>query len=151
MSIRENKPIRFAIAHLFTTGRDASKHSILHFACIRYEEGSVPQMNDWLINPDLKQKDGVRIRVVARTGIKRPDVENKPLWTEIRGQVLSFLEGIDFIFIRNSDVDSQWFENVVYKDMTPPTLIDLTEMYQFFLPENPVPDSDICRAPAKKN
>ena len=142
MQVSQSKRVRFAIAHLFTTGRDASKHSILHIACIRYEEGSSPKMNDWLVNPGLTPKEPIKKRVVSRTGIDARHVRDQPLWSDIRSQVLSFLVGIDFLFVRNSDVATQWFQNVVYKDMVPPTLIGLTEMYQFFLPDQPAPYSD---------
>ena len=139
-----DKPVRFAIAHLFTTGRDPSSDSILHFACRRYGEDTTPQINDWIVNPERKRIGGkiIRKRVWIRTGISSKEAEEKLLWEEIQGEVLSFLEGVDMVFVRNSDVATEWFERVVYKERVPPPLVDLTEMYQFFLPEKPVPYSE---------
>ena len=133
-----DKPVRFAIAHLFTTGRDPSRDSILHFACRRYGEDLTPQLNDWIVNPGRT----IRKRVWDHTRISTKEAEEQPLWDEIRGEVLSFLEGVNMIFVRDSDVATEWFKRVVYKEMTLPPLIDLNEIYQFFLPEEPVPYSD---------
>jgi len=142
MHINQPKPVCFAIAHLFTTGRDSTRHSIIHVACIRYEVGSAPQMNDWLVNPGLAPEDRIKNRVVKRTGLNASHLREQPLWRDIRSEVLSFLAGVDYLFVRNSDVASQWFQNSVYEDMASPTLIGLTEMYQFFLPDQPAPYSD---------
>ncbi len=138
MSENSHKPVRFAIAHLFTTGRDPSRDSILHIACKRYSEKSSPQINDWIVNPE----ETIKKRVWRRTGISTKQAKDAPLWDEIRDKVLSFLEDIDVIFVRNSDIAAEWFEGIVYRDKTAPTLVDLNEMYQFFLPEEPVPYSD---------
>ncbi|MXZ17414.1 MAG: DEAD/DEAH box helicase [Rhodothermaceae bacterium] len=138
MSEEPYKPVRFAIAHLFTTGRDPSRDSILHFACRRYAEDLTPQMNDWIVNPGRT----IRKRVWDRALISTKEAEEQPLWDEIRGEVLSFLEGVDLIFVRDSDIATEWVEGVVYAEMDPPPLVDLVEMYQFFLPQESVPYSD---------
>ncbi len=143
MSENSHKPVRFAIAHLFTTGRDPSRDSILHIACKRYSEDSSPQINDWIVNPGETIKKRVWMRLYKRTGISTKQAKDAPLWDEIRDKVLSFLEDIDVIFVRNSDIAAEWFEGIVYRDITAPTLVDLNEMYQFFLPEKSVPYSDI--------
>ena len=142
MSENAHKPVRFAIAHLFTTGRDPSRHSILHVACRIYSEDMSPQINDWIANPGEAFKKGMWRRLWIRTGIGTTETNEEPLWGEIRDKVLSFLESVDMIFVHNSDVKTKWFEGVVYKDMSPPVLVDLMEMYQFFLPAEPVPYSD---------
>jgi len=138
----QQKPLHFAIAHIFTDGRDSLRHSILHFACIRYKNDKPPQMNEWLINPGLKEKGTIKKRVVNRTGIDASHVRDKPLWHEIHNEVRSSIEEVDFIFVRNSNVASQWFEKVIFAGRKSPQLIGLTEMYQFFLPEEPVPYSE---------
>ncbi|MXW82407.1 MAG: hypothetical protein F4Z43_02715 [Rhodothermaceae bacterium] len=147
MSEDAHKPVRFAIAHLFTTGRDPSRDSILHVACKIYSEDTTPQIDDWIVNPGETIKKGMWRRLWKRTGIGTQEVKEEPLWDEIRDKVLSFLEGVDMIFVRNSDVKSKWFEGVLYNEMSPPVLIDLMEMYQFFQPAEPVPysDSDLIR------
>ena len=142
MSEDAHKPVRFAVAHVFTTGRDPSRDSILHVACRIYSEDMSPQINDWIVNPGETIRKGMWRRLWIRTGIGTKEANEEPLWGEIRDKVLSFLESVDMIFVRNSDVKTKWFEGVVYKDMSPPVLIDLMELYQFFLPAEPVPYSD---------
>ena len=142
MSENAHKPVRFAIAHLFTTGRDPSRDSILHVACRIYSEDMSPQTDDWIVNPGETIRKGMWRRLWIRTGIGTKEAKEEPLWGEIRDKVLSFLESVDMIFVHNSDVKAKWFEGVVYKDMSPPVLVDLMEMYQFFLPAEPVPYSD---------
>ena len=142
MSEDAHKPVRFAIAHLFTTGRDPSRDSILHVACRVYSEDMPPQIKDWIVNPGETIGKGMWRRLWIRTGIGTKEAKEEPLWGEIRDKVLSFLEGVEMIFVRNSDVKTEWFEGVVYKGMSLPVLVDLMEMYQFFLPAEPVPYSD---------
>ena len=135
-------PVRFAIAHLFTTGRDPSRDSILHFACRIYSQGTAPRINDWIINPGETIKRNMWWRLYKRTGISARKAKEQPLWGEIQDEVLSFLEDVDMIFVRNSDVATEWLKGVVYKKTPLPLLVDLTKMYKFFLPEEPVPYSD---------
>ena len=135
-------PVRFAIAHLFTTGRDPSRDSILHFACRIYSVGTAPQINDWIVNPGESIRKRMWRRLWQRTGISTREAKEQPLWDEIQDEVLSFLEDVDIIFVRNSDVATKWFKGVVYKESPLPLLVDLTKMYKFFLPEEPVPYSD---------
>ena len=135
-------PVRFAIAHLFTTGRDPSRDSILHFACRVYSEGIAPKIKDRIVNPGETIRKHMWQRVYERTGISAREAKEQPLWDEIQDEVLSFLEDVKVIFVRNSDVATEWLKEFVYKEAPLPLLVDLTKMYKFFLPEKPAPYSD---------
>ena len=81
-------------------------------------------------------------RLWERTGISIKEAKEQPLWDEIQDEVVSFLEDVDMIFVRNADVATEWFKRFVYGEIPPPLLVDLTKMYEFFLPEKSVPYSD---------
>lgn len=132
-----DKPLSVAIAHLFTTGRDPSRDAILHIACRRYKQGASPQEKDWIVNPERN----ITRRVYRHTGISKKESDGKPLWEEIRKDVLLSLGEVDVLFIFDSNSE-KWFRNVVYKGISPPDMIDLLEAYKFFLPENSPPYSD---------
>lgn len=132
-----DKPLSIAIAHLFTTGRDPLRDAILHIACRRYEQGASPQEKDWIVNPERK----ITRRVYRHTGISKKESAGKPLWEEVRKNVLSFLDEVEVLFIFDSNSE-RWFRNVVYEGIALPSIVDLLEAHKFFLPENSSPYSD---------
>ena len=133
-----DKPLSIAIAHLFTTGRDTSRDVILHIACRRHQQGVNPRAKDWIVNPGRN----VTRRVYRRTGISTKESSEKPSWEEIRCNVLSFLDGVDVLFIYDTRSEARWFRDVVYGGIAIPVIVDLLEVYKFFLPEGSPPYSD---------
>ena len=133
-----DKPLSIAIAHLFTTGRDTSRDVILHIACRRHQQGVNPRAKDWIVNPGRN----VTRRVYRRTGISTKESSEKPSWEEIRCNVLSFLDGVDVLFIYDTRSEARWFLDVVYKGIAIPVIVDLLEVHKFFLPEGSPPYSD---------
>ena len=133
-----DEPLSIAIAHLFTTGRDISRDAILHIACRRHQQGTNPQAKDWIVNPGRN----ITRRVYRRTGISTKESEGKPSWDETRGNVLSFLDGVDVLFVCNTGSETRWLRDVVYKGIAIPVIVDLLELYKFFLPEGAPPYSD---------
>ena len=139
MSEDADRPVSIiGIAHLFATGRNTARDAILHIACRRYEQKKNPQAKDWIVNPGRK----ITWRVYQRTGISTESAKQQPSWQQIRGDVLSFLEGVNVLFVCDSGGETKWFREVVYRGISPPTLVDLRDMTLFFLPEHSTPNLD---------
>ncbi len=134
-----DKPLRIAIAHLFTTGRNTKRDAIVHLACRRYEQGANPQERDWIVNPERK----ITRRVYLHTGISTKESEEMPVWHDVHGDVRLFLDGVDVLFVFDSNAE-RWFRDVVYGDIASPSIVDLLEAYKFFLPEKSPPYSDLA-------
>lgn len=139
MSDVVDKPLRIAIAHLFTTGRNTKRDAIVHLACRRYEQGANPQDRDWVVNPERK----ITRRVYLHTGISTKESEGMPVWHDVHGDVRLFLDGVDVLFVFDSSAE-RWFRDVVYGDTASPSIVDLLEAYKFFLPEKSPPYSDLA-------
>ncbi len=139
MSEDVDKPLRIAVAHLFTTGRNTKRDAIVHLACKRYEQGANPQERDWIVNPERK----ITRRVYRHTGISTKESAGKPVWHDVRGEVRLFLDGVDVLFVFDSNAE-RWFRDVVYGGIAPPDIVDLLDAYKFFLPEKSPPYSDLA-------
>ncbi len=139
MSDGVDKPLRIAVAHLFTTGRNTKRDAIVHLACKWHEQGANPQEKDWIVNPERK----ITRRVYRHTGISTKESAGKPVWHEVRGEVRSFLDEVNVLFVFDSNAE-RWFRDVVYEGIAPPDIVDLLEAYKFFLPEKSPPYSDLA-------
>ncbi len=139
MSDQVAPPIRFAIAHCFTTRRNPDKGALLQVVCKRYHHDRAPQIKDWIVNPGL----GITRRVYERSGISTQQAQQKPSFEEIHSDILQFLENLDVLFICDLDEEAKWFKTAILHGASPPVLVDLVEKFKYFLPERQTPYSDL--------
>jgi len=135
MSVEVHRPIRFAIAHCFTTH---SKGAILQVICKRYYHDRGPQTRDWIVNPGFS----ITRRVYERSGISTKEAQKKPSLKEVRGDIVKFFADLDVIFVCDLSGEKNWFDKIIFHGITSPLIVDLIEKYKYFLPERHTPYSD---------
>ncbi|MCY4232332.1 MAG: exonuclease domain-containing protein [Bacteroidetes bacterium] len=95
MSEKGVPPIRFAIAHCFTTGRNTHRDALLQVVCKIYYINREPLTIDWIVNPERK----ITRRVYTRTGISTQDAQQKPKLNEIYQEIQQYFTDLDVVFI----------------------------------------------------
>lgn len=80
---------RIAFLDVETTGRDAQKDRVVEIGIVVGERGEVLHRHSWLVNPGIP----VSAESSAVHGIKDEDLQGKPTFAEIAGEVLAALEG----------------------------------------------------------
>ncbi len=144
------KPLRVGLGHLFTTGQDTARDSIVHIAGAGFGAKGDPKECDWVLNPGRK----ISQRLYNLTGISGRESAAQPSWSKARKDISGFFAGLDVLFVCSIRRQPDWFRDVVLRGVNaPPVLVDLLEMTQFFRPEVGIPYTEgalIQMVPAKR-
>lgn len=77
----------FIALDLETTGVDSKKDKIIEFAAVKIENGEVVDKLELLVNPERE----IPLIAQAVTGISNAEVENQPVFEELKDQVQAFI------------------------------------------------------------
>lgn len=86
-------PAKLAFVDIETTGMSALRGRIIEIGIVRVENGKVTQKYHQLINPQAY----IPAEIEMLTGITLKDLENKPTFREIAGDILNILEDCVFV------------------------------------------------------
>lgn len=142
--------IRVGLGHLFATGSDTARDAIVHIAGARFAATADPAERNWVLNPGRR----ISQRIYGLTGIGTREASAKPHWSAARKDIGRFFEELDVLFVCDIRRQRDWFADVVLREVgSPPVVVDVLEMSQFFRPEAGVPYTEKAlmeMAPARR-
>ncbi len=128
--------IRVGIGHLFATGNDTARDAVVHIAGARFSANADPVRRNWVLNPGRR----ISHRLYDLTGISTRESGARPRWSAARGDIGGFFSSLDVLLVCDIRRQKDWFADLVLRGIaSPPVLVDLLGMSQFFRPEEGVP------------